>query len=190
MTANPTDQQRYTVEDLLALPDDGKRYELINGEIVDMGTASRKHTILGTWLAGMIFVYLRTNKIGGQLGGPDGTYILDAANTRVPDVSYLTPASAARIPVGSVFFPFAPDLAIEIKSQSNTHGEMRQIARLYIRSGTQVVWTINYEDKIAHVYRPGQTAIELGEEDALNGGDILPGFTLSLAELFAQVEGI
>ena len=191
MTANPVEQQKIsTVEDLIAMPDDGKRYELINGEIVEVGTANRKHTILGTWLLGTLFVYLSTNKIGGQMGGPDGTYRLDAANTRVPDISYLMPASAARIPAGSVYCPFAPDLAVEIKSPSNTPGEMRKLARLYIRSGSKLVWTISYEDKIAHVYRPGQLAVELDEDDELDGDDVLPGFTVKLADLFAQIEGV
>jgi len=190
MTANPVDQRLYTIDDLLSMPDDDKRYELINGEIVEMGRANRIHTILGTWLIVQIGIYLKANNLEGDLCGPDGTYYLDAKNTRVPDVSYLTTASAAKIPAGSVYNPFAPDLAVEIKSPSNRHSEMRKLARLYIESGARLVWTINYEDKIVHVYRPGQLAVELDEDDVLDGGDVLPGFTVKLAEMFARIEGL
>jgi Uma2 family endonuclease len=189
MTANPVEQQRYTVDDLIAMPDDGKRYELINGEIVEMGTSSEKHSTLGAWLIIQLGMFMASSKIGGRVKGADGTYRLDAANVRVPDVSYLTAASVARLTPGTVYCPFAPDFAIEIKSPSNTPGQMRKLARLYILTGTKLVWTINYEDQIIQVYRPGQPTIELGEDDILDGGDVLPGFILNTAELFAQIEG-
>ena len=51
MTTNPIEAKRYTVDDLLVMPDDGKRYELINGEIVEMGTSSQKHSTLGAFTA-------------------------------------------------------------------------------------------------------------------------------------------
>ena len=112
MTANPVEQQRYTIDDLIAMPDDGKRYELINGEIVEMGTSSQKHSALGAWLIFKLMSHIYSTKLGGRVNGADGTYYLDAANTRVPDVSYLTATSVAKLPPGTVYCPFAPDLAV------------------------------------------------------------------------------
>jgi len=190
MIANPVEQQHYTVDDLVAMPDDGKRYELIEGEIVEMGTSSEKHSTLGAWLIFKIMSYAVSAQLGGRVKGADGTYKLNAANTRVPDVSYLTAASAAKLPPGTVYCPFAPDFAIEIKSPSNTEKSMRKLARLYIQTGSRLVWTINYEEQSVKVYRPGQPAVELDEEDVLDGGDVLPGFTLNVAEMFAQIENV
>ena len=67
MTANPIEQQRYTVDDLIAMPDDDKRYELIDGEIVEMGTSSQKHSTLGAWLVFRLMMHVRDQKLGGRV---------------------------------------------------------------------------------------------------------------------------
>ena len=191
MTATPITRQQYTIEDLLSMPDDGKRYELINGEIVEVGTSNQRHSTLGAWLLGMIFAYLQIHKIGGRVNGPDGTYQLDAANVKAPDVSYLTAASAAKVPKGSVYCPFGPDFVIEIKSPSESRSYMRRLAELYISTGTRLVWTIDPNEKTAIVYRPsGDTAIEYSGNAVLDASDVIAGFKIDLFEMFAQIENL
>ena len=189
MTTKPVEEQKYTVDDLLSMPDDGKRYELIEGEIVEVGTSSQKHSTLGAWLIGELHLHLKTVKIGGRLGGADGTYRLDEANMKTPDVSYLTATSAAKVPPGSVYCPFAPDFAIEIKSPRDSGAYLRRLAALYMRMGTQLLWVIDPDDKTVTAYRPGQLAMEFTEGN-LDASDVILGFTLDLAEMFAQVENL
>jgi len=179
-----------TIEDLLALPDDGKRYELHNGAIVEVGTSSSKHTVLGLWVGAMLLFFVKSNKLGGLVTGADGTYKLNALNTRVPDAAYVSKNKAATLPRGTVFFPFAPDLAVEIKSPSNSDSEMRDLVLLYLSNGTRLVWTINPDDKKVQVYRPGAQPFEISGDGELEGYDVLPGLKLGLVEMFAEIEGL
>ena len=191
MTAKPV-ERKYTSADLLAMPDDGKHYELIYGEIVEVGTSSKKHSTLGAWLVFMLLLHIKTNKLGGCVAGADGTYQLGAGNTRAPDVSYLTAAKAAKAsPFEPGFWPFAPDFVIEIKSPSNSPDAMHGLAELYISSGSRLVWTIDYEKKTAKVYRHGKTKVlEVGAEGLLDAGAVVPGFKISLAEAFSEIENL
>ena len=191
MTANSIDRQRYTIDDLLSMPDDGKRYELINGEIVEVGTSNEKHSTLGAWLIGMIFMHLQATKIRGRLKGSDGTYQLNASTLKAPDISYLTADSTAKVPRDAVYCPFGPDFAIEIKSPFNSQKYMQWQAELYITARTQLVWTIDLVNQTVIVYRAsGDTATEYSGNIALDASDVIPGFKIDLAEMFAQIEGV
>ena len=179
-----------TIDDLLALPDDGKRYELHNGEIVEVGTSSSKHTILGAWFVFMLMAFVKSQKLGGYVTSADGTYELNALNTKVPDAAYISKAKADILPRGTVFFPFAPDLAVEIKSPSNSPNDMRDLALLYISTGSRLVWTIDPDEKKVQVYRAGGQPFEISGDGELDGYDVLPDLKLRLVEMFAEIEGL
>jgi len=168
----------------LALPDDGKRYELHNGVIVEVGTSSRDHTKVGVYIASLLLYFLNTNPLGGEVTGADGTFELDELNTRVPDAAYVSAEKAATLPEDAVFYPFAPDLAVEVKSPSNTVDEMHDVAELYLRSGSRLVWIANYKKRSIKVYRPGQKPIELSGDSVLDGYDVLPGPKIRVADIF------
>src|SRR5579859_4040981 len=106
-------EKLYTIGDLLALPDDDKRYELHDGELVELGTSSRKHTRLGAWIIRMLYNHVETYGLGGEVTSADGTYKLGEHDTSVPDAAYVTAAKAAMLPADTVYYPFAPDLAVE-----------------------------------------------------------------------------
>ena len=191
MTANPVEQQQYTAEDLLLMPDDGKRYELINGEIVEVGTSNERHSTLVMWLAFMLMTHVRAAKLGGRVKGPDGTYRLNATNVKVPDVSYLTPTSVAKVPEGTIYCPFGPDFAIEVKSPSDRHPYMKWLADLYISTGTQLVWIVDPINVTITVYRAsGDTAIEYSGNAVVDASDVIFGFKIDLIEMAAEVEGL
>ncbi|MHB8753286.1 MAG: Uma2 family endonuclease, partial [Aggregatilineales bacterium] len=124
-----------TIEDLIALPDDGKRYELHNGVIVEVGKSSRHHTKTGAQIVFLLLNFLSAGGIKGEVTGADGTYELDKQNTRVPDAAYVSAEKAKTVADDAVYYPFAPDLAVEVKSPSNTIDEMRDLALLYLRTG-------------------------------------------------------
>lgn len=191
MTANPITRQKYTIDDLLLMPDDGKRYELINGEIIEVGTSNERHSTLGAWLVFMLMTHVRATKLGGRVKGPDGTYRLNEDNIKVPDVSYLTPASAAKLPQGTVYCPFAPDFVIEVKSPRDSAPHMQRQAELYISNGTQLVWTVDPINVTVTVYSAsGDTAIEYSGAAVVDASDVVPGFKIDLTEMAAEVEGL
>ncbi|MHB8628484.1 MAG: Uma2 family endonuclease [Aggregatilineales bacterium] len=189
MTEKPL-EKLYTIDDLLALPDDGKRYELHNGEIVEVGTSSRKHSILALWIGRKLLNFVEGYGFGGDVTGETGTYKLDELNTKVPDAAYVSKAKTETLPRGTVFYPFPPDLAVEIKSPSQSDPEMRVLATLYQRTGVRLIWIIDPEAKIVTVYRTGHLPFEVSGNGELDGYDILPGFKLNLAEMFAKVEDV
>lgn len=173
-----------TIEDLLALPDDGKRYELHDGVIVEVGTSSRDHTKLGMRIGTLLSNYVEAAGLGGEVTGADGTFKLDERNYKVPDVAYVSAERAKTLPGDTVYYPFPPDLAVEIKSPSQSDDEMDKLARLYLRKGSRLVWIADFEKRIFKVYRPGQKPFEVTGDGVLDGYDVLPGLKLRLTDIF------
>jgi Uma2 family endonuclease len=82
----------------------------------------------------------------------------------------------------------APDLAIEVLSKGNTPGEMRRKLRDYFQAGVRLVWYLDPKARTMEVYTSPEQCTVVGENDVLDGGDVLPGFQLPLKELFARAE--
>ena len=180
-------EKLYTIDDLLALPDDHKRYELHNGEIVELGTSSRNHTKLGSWLAHVLWDFIIANHLGGEITGADGTFKLGKYDTSVPDMAYVSVAKTAALTDETVFYPFAPDLAVEIKSPSTSKRKMKSLAAMYLNASALLVWTIDLEKQIVTVYQAEGQPIEVSGDGELDGYDVLPGFRLYLSDLFQVI---
>ena len=80
-----------------------------------------------------------------------------------------------------------PDLAVEVISPSDEPGDIARKKDLYRRAGVPLVWWVDPKRRMVAVYRDGELLAELGEGDELDGGDVLPGFRLPVAEIFAEV---
>ena len=125
----------------------------------------------------------------GMPTGEAGTLRLLKGLVRIPDVAFFC---WNKLP-GRVFptkpIPdLAPDLAVEVLSEGNTLAEMRRKLREYFLAGVRLVWMIDPRKRTAEVYlTPEAPAAILDETQALDGGDVLPGFTLPLAQVFAHL---
>ncbi len=178
-----------TIDDLIALPDDGKRYELHDGEIVEVGTSSREHAMVGARFVALLTFWLLNGKAGGQVTGADGTFQFDKYNTKVPDASYVSAEKARTVPKGAVFYPFAPDLAVEIRSPlSQSEDDMDQLAKLWLRRGAKLVWIADFDKRSVKVYRPGHETIEMTGDDSLEDHNVLPGLEIRVADIFAVLD--
>ena len=173
-----------TIEDLIALPDDGKHYELHNGVIIEVGTSSRDHTKVGAQIVGLLIIWRRATKISGEIASADGTFKLDERNTCVSDAAYVSAEKVKTLSQDAVYYPFAPDLAVEVQSPSQSDREMRELAELYLHTGSRLVWTVDYRKRVIIVYRPGQKPFEITGDGVLNGYDVLPGFEVHLSDVF------
>ncbi len=133
--------------------------------------------------------YLDTHPLG-ITNGPDGTIRLLGNQVRAPDVSFV---EFARIPEGGLTdesIPhIIPNLAVEILSKSNRRAEMERKLNDYFAAGVQLVWYIDAKKQTATVYRSPDSYEIVGIDGILTGGHLLPGFELSLAELFAKAAG-
>ena len=135
----------WTEADLIALPDDGHKYELVNGSLV-VGNAGMEHGNIGTFLGGALELHVRSKKLGATCDSSTG-FRMESGNVRSPDVSFVSGArlqGLRRLPQG--FFQAAPDLAVEILSLSNTVEEIHTKIVEYFENGAQLIWVINPEE--------------------------------------------
>ena len=103
---------------------------------------------------------------------------------RAPDVVWIAPG---RIPPGTRGYPdLAPDLAVEVKSPGNSYAELAAKAGMWLSYGSREVWIADPERVTITVYRPYQEPLILGEDDTLEGGDLLPGFSTPVWRLFRR----
>lgn len=180
-----------SVDDLLALPDDGRIYELVEGRLVRMPPSGGGASHMGGNLVTIINNYVRPRNLGA-VTGPDGEYVLSApgqpTTALAPDVAFVL---ANRLPPRDTPewdrpWQLAPDLAVEIASPNQYRPEMAEKARIYLNAGVKLVWIVWPKLKQVDVWRPGaaQLVATLGIGDMLDGLDALPGFTHPVADLF------
>ncbi|MFN8376325.1 MAG: Uma2 family endonuclease [Anaerolineae bacterium] len=177
-------EKRYTLDEFHVFseaPENKNRLlELINGEIVEK-VASFKPSRLALRMGHLLSIYLDQNDIG-YVTGADGSYILAPGYEFMPDVGYISKARLPQEPERQVQGP--PDLAVEVKSPTDSKREMRQKAEDYLRFGTKMVWLIFPEEKLVEVYVPDKDVAEININGVLDGGEVLPGFTLPVKEIF------
>ena len=162
--------------------------ELVDGTLVEKAVGYRE-SLLALFLARVLDAFVRAKNLG-LVSGPDGTMRLFAGLIRIPDVAYV---SWQRVPGGRVpdrpVPDLAPDLAVEVLSEGNTPAEMARKRREYFEASVRLVWEVDPDARTVAVYTaPDQPTTLLRENEMLTGGDVLPGFTLALRELFAELD--
>ena len=188
----PADRVRFTpvpgtatVEDLLRAENNG--CELVEGTLVEKGMGLRE-SLLAAYLSALLGPVVRGQNLG-ILSGPDGTYELIAGLVRLPDLAFVSwnRLPGRRLPDEPV--PnVVPDLAAEVLSASNTLGEMARKRSEYFKAGVRLVWEIDPRARTVRVYTSETIYTDLSATDTLDGGTVLPGFTLPLVDLFAELD--
>ena len=173
------------LEFLETVQDEARRFELVEGVIVEMTPPSMGHGHFAGRIYGKFFVYLEKNPIGLPFVDNVG-YRLDSKTIFVPDVSFVSQEHLI-IPLPRIS-PVAPDLAVEVLSPSNTFKEILFKIESYLRYGTKMVWIIHPEDEVVNVWRvmPDGSLNKrtFTKEDTLSGEDVLPNFTLPVSDIF------
>jgi Uma2 family endonuclease len=181
MATPATESKPLTVEDMYSMPRDGRKYELIEGELV-VSPAGMKHEEIGVELLLRLRAFLGQHRLGKVFGSSAG-FELASGNLLSPDVSFVR---MERFPDGVVpdtFGRFAPDLAVEVLSPSDSMARVEQKVDLYLENGAQLVWVINPKAARATVYRADGSAAIIRADGALDGEAVLPGFRCALAEI-------
>ena len=175
-----------TAEELLRMPrNDGHRYELLRGVLVEKMPTGDPHGDAVTRIAFYLTGYAEENDYGVVRSGEPGYRLeRDPDTVRAPDVAWIAPV---RIPPGTQGYPeLAPDLAVEVKSPGNSYAELAAKAGMWLSYGSREVWVADPERVTITVYRPYQEPLTLGEDDTLAGGDLLPGFSAPVWRLFRR----
>lgn len=176
-----------TEEDVLAIEAHEDRLcELVDGVLVEK-TVGYDESCLTVDLITLINTFVKAHKLG-KVSGPDGLMRLFPGLVRIPDIAY---ASSKQLSErrGSRRLPdLVPDLAIEVLSKGNTPKEMSRKLDDYFDAGVRLVWFVDPRKRTVKVFTGRKTSKVLGEQQTLTGGKVLPGFSLALKDLFAEVE--
>ena len=175
-----------TAQQLLEMPDDGYRYELVRGEIRKMAPSFEEHGLVSANIAGSLIPYVRINGLGRVVIAETG-YLLESNpdHVRAPDVSFIRQERVSPPGQGRSFVQGAPDLAIEVLSPSNRSGQMAEKVADYLAAGGGMVIVIDPEQRTATVHLPGQEPQVLGEADSVDGGEVVPGWRMPVREILA-----
>jgi Uma2 family endonuclease len=124
----------------------------------------------------------------GVVNGADATMRLMPGLVRIPDVSFVPWSKFPRRLIPKTPIPdLVPDLAVEVLSAGNTPEEMERKLKDYFFSGVKLVWYVDPAKRCVVVYTSPESCVVLDESQTLDGGEVLPGFTLPLEKLFARV---
>lgn len=182
--AMPTLTKTWTEKELLALPKDRGKYELVDGELVFMPPAGFEHGDISGEALSRLRTYVRRKKLGRVVDGQTGFW-MKSGNLRSPDVSFVSKQrllKLTRLPTG--FFLGTPDMVVEVLSPDDRMSNIEKKIRDYFESGTKLLWLVNPVTRTVRVYRDPDNYRLLTIKNNLAGEDIVPGFSMAVKKLF------
>jgi Uma2 family endonuclease len=173
-----------SAEELFAMPDDGYRYELVNGELRRMPPAGGPHGSAAMEIGSRLAEYVRAKKLGVVFAAETGFRLTSNPDTvRAPDAAFVSRERIERIGIPKGYWPGAPDLAVEVVSPGDTFTEVEEKVIDWLTAGTKMVIVLNPEKRTVSVYR-GAIATLLLDRDTLSGEDVVPGWSVAVKDLF------
>jgi Uma2 family endonuclease len=177
-----------TVEDVVRLRNSERRlYELVDGTLVEKAMGWQE-----SFLAGILLQWLNNFLDQHRIGvatGPDGMTRLFGDTVRAPDLAFV---AWERMPGGRIPKEPVPDLVpnfvIEVLSAGNTYGEMSRKRREYFHAGVELLWMVDHRSRTVTVFRTPLDATVVTEGHNLDGGNVLPGWKVDIADLFSRLE--
>lgn len=161
-----------------------EQFELIDGVLIETMPSGGKATAVAGAIVGLLFVYARPGRLGVTLTEPGVIIRRNPDTVRAPDAAFVR---QERVPPGGIpdpFLDFTPDLIVEVMSPSNTLPEMQAKVREWLEAGARLVWVVYPARRTVEVIRSLFDRVTLSVEDTLDGGEVLPGFSCRVTELF------
>jgi Uma2 family endonuclease len=173
-----------TLEEFARLPQDGARHEMNAGELLTLPPPKPLHALVALAVLEALQEHLKRHNSSRAV--PEAGYLLssDPLTIRQPDVSVI---SRERIRTANLnsYFEGAPELAVEIVSPSDSAEDLDIKTKQYLQNGAQQVWILYPKTQTVHVFSRGAATVILDQDQTLEGGDVLPGFAVPVASLFA-----
>lgn len=181
-----TDTKLVTAAELLRMPDDGLRRELIHGEVRTMSPAGHQHGRIALLIASSLLQHVQAHQLGRVYAAETGFKLAsNPDHVRAPDAAFVRSERVAAVADVEGFFPGAPDLAIEVISPSDTFAEVEEKVFDWLQAGTRAVIVVNPKQRSVTLYRSfGEVRVLAGEE-RLGVEDVVPGWSLPVKDLFA-----
>lgn len=175
-----------TAAELLRMPSDTVRRELVRGELREMTPAGHWHGRVAMRLALHLGPFVLANNLGEIYAAETGFILeVDPDTVRAPDVAFVRRERVRAVGDSEGYWRGAPDLAVEVVSPGDTFSEVEEKVFEWLDAGARMVVVVNPKKRTATVYRSRTEITVLTEEDALDGADVVPGWRLPLREIFS-----
>jgi len=179
--SSPAQARTMTADDLLALPDDGMRHELVEGELRTMTPAGRDHGVLALRAGRLLGAHVDAHGLGLATAAETGYRIASDPDTVLtPDAAFVSRERSASEPG---YWAGAPDLAIAVVSPSDTYTEVQEKALRWLDAGCRLVVTLDPRRRTVTAYRSPSDIVILGDADTLDASDVVDGWTVRVGEL-------
>ena len=176
-----------TAADLLRLGGQGVRGELIRGVLCETMPTGELHGKIVTRLVGALFSFVEPRGLGTLFAADSGVWLeRDPDTVREPDIAF---TSVEKLPLDAWNTGYAevvPDLVVEIVSSSDSRREVHDKAHMWLSHSVRLVWVVHPETRTIDIYQPVEAVVTLGEQEALDGLDVLTGFTCAVSAVFGR----
>jgi Uma2 family endonuclease len=180
-----TTEKLLTAEEFEALPDDGKRYELIDGELREMAPTVNWHGEVESKLVVRVGSHVEAQHLGIVSCG-ETLYVVrrNPDRVRAADIAFIRQERVPPLQARQHIMEVLPDLVVEILSKSDTIEEVNDKIDDWLNSGVQMLWVVDPFRRTVTIYQPRHDPILLGEHGVLDGDPIIPGFRCPVTEIF------
>ena len=183
--ATATKTKLLTADDLLRLYSKGVRGELIRGVLCETMAVGGEHGEIVINLGIVVGNFVKPRRLGRLAGSDAGVHLeRDPDTVREPDLAFI---SSQKLPLNvrnPGYYEVVPDLVVEVVSPSDTRAEVNDKARMWHSHGVRLVWVVYPDTRGVDVHGEDGSVVTLSENDTLDGGDVLPGFTCPVSEIF------
>jgi Uma2 family endonuclease len=182
-----TETKLTTAEELLRMPDDGLRRELIHGEVRTMAPAGHQHGRIAQRIAGFLWQHVTANDLGQVYAAETGFKLAsNPDHVRAPDAAFVRRERVTAVGDAEGYWPGAPDLAVEVVSPSDTFADVEEKVFDWLDAGTRGVVVVNPKKRSVTVYRSVSDVRILSETESLSVEEVVPGWNLPVRELFMR----
>lgn len=180
-----TTTQLMTADALLRLPDDGFRYELVQGELRRMSPAGHRHGRLVLNITTPLDTYVRAHDLGAVYAAETGFQLATDPDTiRAADVAFISQERVDAVGDTDGYWPGAPDVAVEVVSPNDLYTEIEEKVIDWLDAGTRMVVIVNPRKRLVTVYRSRNEISILTEAGILDGADVIAGWQMAVSDIF------
>ena len=174
-----------SADQLWNMPQDGNRYELVEGELRMMSPAGSQHGRIAARLLCKLGIFVEEGDLGATFAAETGFLLSrDPDTVRAPDVAFVSLERLTQAGDLKGYWPGAPDLAAEVLSPSDSFSQVEAKTLAWLAAGCRMVLIVDPQKKTVTVYRSADEIHILDLSSTIDGGDVVPGWSLSVAELF------
>lgn len=180
-----TKTQTIGAEELLKMPDDGFRYELLKGELKKMPPSGEEHGRITINFTTPLDQHVKANRLGVVYAAETGFLVSSNPDTVLaPDTAFISQKRFEEVGKVKGYWPGAPDLVVKVISPNDTYSEVEEKALQWLNAGARMVVVVDPRKRTVTVYRSLTDITILTEEETLDGGDVVPGWRMPVGDLF------